>query len=182
MKAVDFTFDTPFEQGLRLSEEVRKAEYTLLLFLRYFGCRSCQVDMIDLAAAKDAFAAKNTRVLVVLQSRPDIAAEGSRRFELPFGIICDPEGALYRLYGVESAGSAEGMAARNQAADPAAAARMAQKREKYDAYKLAHGEYEGDEYQLPAYFLLNSDMEILRSHHAQSLGDMPTAAEYLQMV
>ncbi|MDD6316728.1 MAG: hypothetical protein PUB63_06910 [Clostridia bacterium] len=40
MKAADFTFDTPFEQGLRLSEEVRKAERTFLIFLRYFGCRS----------------------------------------------------------------------------------------------------------------------------------------------
>lgn len=182
MKAADFTFDTPFEQGLRLSEEVRKAERTFLIFLRYFGCRSCQVDMIDLAAARDAFAAKKAQVLVVLQSRPEIAAEGSRRFELPFGIICDPDAALYRLYGVESAGSAEGMAARSQAAAPEAAARMAVKREKYDAYKLEHGAYEGDEYQLPAYFLLDADMEILRSHRAQSLGDMPTAEEYLQMI
>ena len=31
-----------------------------------------------------------------------------------------------------------------------------------------------------AYIL--TDMEILRSHRAQSLGDMPTAEEYLQMI
>ena len=80
------------------------------------------------------------------------------------------------------AGSAEGLAARSQAAAPEAVARMAVKREKYDAYKLEHGAYEGDEYQLPAYFLLDADMEILRSHRAQSLGDMPTAEEYLQMI
>ena len=181
MKAIDFTFNTPFMQGLRLSQEVKKANRTFLIFLRYFGCRSCQVDMIDLAAAKLAFQAKNAQVFVVLQSTPEIAAEGSTRFDLPFGIICDPEGELYKLYEVGSAGSADAMAERNRNAAPDAAAKLNAKRAKFDEYKLEHGAYEGDEYQLPAYFMLDADMNILRSHRAQSLGDMPTAEEYVEM-
>lgn len=180
MKALDLTFDTPFEHGVKLSDYVKKARYTYVIFLRYFGCRSCQIDMIDLAAAKEQFKAKDAQVLVVLQSAPEVAAEGSKQFELPFDIACDPEAKLYALYNVPSAGSKEAMAERNGAMNEAQAAKMAAKRERMA--DLVHGAYEGDEYQLPAYFLLDSDMELLRQHRAENMGDMPTSDEYLEML
>ncbi|MEA4920936.1 MAG: redoxin domain-containing protein [Clostridiaceae bacterium] len=181
-KAIDFTFDTPFDKGLKLSQEAAIHKYTFLIFLRYFGCRSCQVDMIDLAEAKSDFEAKDAQVYVVLQSSPEIAAEGSNRFDLPFGIICDPNAELYKLYDVPSAGSKEAMTKRSAEAAPDAVAKMEAKKAKREKLGLEHGAYEGDEYQLPAYFLIDSEMNLLKSHRASSMGDMPTAEEYLEMI
>lgn len=179
MKAQDFTFDTAFKKGLRLSEEVKKADRTFLIFLRYFGCTSCQLDMIDLAENAENFKARNAQVLVVLQSRPEIAGAGSDKFSLPFDIICDPNAEIYHLYDVKSAGSKEGLRAEMTEAD---GMKFAKKMERRDALGLEHGEYEGDEYQLPAYFLIDSNMELIKSHHAKSIADMPLADEYLEML
>lgn len=178
MKAKDFVFDTPFEKGLRLSEVVKDADKTLLIFLRYFGCTSCQMDMIDLAAEAGSFKAKNTQVLVALQSREDIVKNGVEQFKLPFKIICDPKAGIYSLYEVASAGNKEGLMPKT----PEEAAKFAAKRESHAGLGLTHGEYEGDEYQLPAYFIIGPDMELIKSHHAQSIADMPTADEYLKLL
>lgn len=178
-KALDFTFDTPFEKGLKLSDYVKKQKYTFVIFLRYFGCTSCQIDMIDLAAAYNDFKAKDAQVLVALQSRPDIAGAGSEKFDLPFDIICDPDAKIYKLYQVESAGSKEGLL-NLELAD--AAARFSAKVERRQALGLEHGEYEGDEYQLPGYFLMDSQMNLIAQHRAKSIGDMPLAEEYLELI
>ncbi len=180
--APDFTFDSPFEKGLSLANEAKKAKYTFLIFLRYYGCRSCQVDMIDLTAEYPKFKEKDAQILVVLQSTPEIAREGSEKNNLAFNIVCDPKAELYKLYDVPSAGSKEGMTARSESASPLQQEKMLAKREKMAQWGLVHGEYEGDEYQLPAYFLLDDKLTVLKAHRASSLGDMPTAEEYLELL
>ena len=149
MKALNFvTFDAPFEKAYMLSDYVSKKRYTFLIFLRYFGCRSCQVDMIELTKAKKAFEDKNAQVLLVLQSTPEICEKGIEELKLDLDMVCDPEKELYSLYDVPSAGSAEAMARKNEEASPESAKKLAFKRELFDKYGLVHGEYEGDEYQL----------------------------------
>ena len=183
MKALNFvTFDAPFEKAYMLSDYVSKKRYTFLIFLRYFGCRSCQVDMIELTKAKKAFEDKNAQVLLVLQSTPEICEKGIEELKLDLDMVCDPEKELYSLYDVPSAGLAEAMARKNEEASPESAKKLAFKRELFDKYGLVHGEYEGDEYQLPAFFLINSDMELLYSHRASSMGDMPLGEEYLDYI
>ena len=46
MKAADFTYCTAFKEGIKLSDKVQEADKTFLIFLRYMGCTSCQVDII----------------------------------------------------------------------------------------------------------------------------------------
>lgn len=179
MKALDFTFNTPFKKGLKLSEEVKKADRTFLIFLRYFGCTSCQMDMIDLAAEYESFKKKNAQVLVVLQSRGEIAKDGSERFDLPFDIVCDPDAGIYKLYDVKSAGSKEGL---RDKATPEMLDRFTKKMSRKEELGLEHGEYEGDEYQLPGYFIIDKDMNLLKSHRAVSIADMPLADEYLELI
>ena len=42
----DFTYDTPFASGRTLTETVQKVEgKTALVFLRYYGCTLCQLDI-----------------------------------------------------------------------------------------------------------------------------------------
>ena len=50
-KLDNFMFDTPFEPGLELKETAERVSgRTALLFLRYYGCTLCQLDIHRLAA------------------------------------------------------------------------------------------------------------------------------------
>lgn len=52
-KLKDYVFDTAFESDVKLSDKVKNADKTILLFLRYYGCRICQLDMREYAEAYD---------------------------------------------------------------------------------------------------------------------------------
>ena len=54
-KLGEYVFDTAFEKDVKLSEKVKQADKTVLLFLRYYGCRICQLDMRFYADAYDRF-------------------------------------------------------------------------------------------------------------------------------
>ena len=71
----DFTYQTIYEKGLQISETVKKAPKTALVFLRYYGCPFCQLDMHDYMEHYDAITAAGSQFLVVLQSDSAAAAE-----------------------------------------------------------------------------------------------------------
>ena len=50
----EYTVDTAFESGVKLSDLLKRADKTVLLFLRYYGCRICQLEMRDYTAIYDA--------------------------------------------------------------------------------------------------------------------------------
>lgn len=179
MKAIDFRFNTPTETGLLLSEEVKKAKYTYLIFLRYYGCTSCQIDLMDLSKVYDQFTAKDAQILVVLQSKPEILAKGIETQGIPFTLISDPEQKLYPLYNVQAAESKEAMRA---SMTPDVMEKFGAKIQRGQAAGLTHGEYEGNEYQLPGYFLIDSEMNLLKEHRAKNLADMPYGVEYLELI
>ena len=108
-QAIDFRFNTPTEHDLLLSEEIKKAKYTFLIFLRYYGCTSCQIDLMDLSKVYDQFQQKDAQILVVLQSKPEILQKGIDTQGIPFTLISDPEQKLYPLYNVPAAEGYEGM-------------------------------------------------------------------------
>lgn len=178
-KAVDFTFNTPSEKGLRLSDEVKKSRYTFLIFLRYFGCTSCQIDLRDLSDAYEEFKEKGAQILAVLQSSPEILQKGIDERGIPFKLISDPEQKLYPLYEVRAAEGYEGM---RKGMTEELAKRFAEKAERGKSYGYTHGEYEGNEFQLPAYFLIDSEMNLLKEHRADNMADMPMGREYLELI
>ena len=178
-KAIDFRFDTATQKNLLLSEEVKKAKYTFLIFLRYYGCTSCQVDLLDLTAEYEKFRAKDAQILVVLQSKPEILSAGIDAHNIPFALISDPEQKLYPLYQVEAADGYDGLKAGMTEED---GAKFEAKIARANAAGLTHGEYEGNEYQKPAYFLIDQDMNLLKEHLAKNIADMPLAEDYLEML
>ena len=178
-KAIDFRFNTPTETDLLLSEEVKKAKYTYLIFLRYYGCTSCQTDLMDLTAVYDKFVEKDAQILVVLQSKPEILLKGIDMQGIPFKLISDPEQKLYPLYNVKAVDGYEAMRADMA---PEAAEKFAAKMERGKAAGLTHGEYEGNEYQLPGYFLIDGEMNLLKEHRAKNMADMPIGTEYLEIL
>ena len=66
--------------------------------------------------------------------------------------------------------------------DEASMARLTYKRSKAAERGLVHGEYEGEELQLPGMFLLDKEMNVLHAHRAKTLTDMPDVDAMLAMI
>lgn len=163
-KMPDLTYNTPFAQGLALRETARRVSgRTALVFLRYYGCTLCQYDIHCYAKEYGQIAATGGQLLVVLQSEPEKLAGQLRPGDLPFDIVCDPAGEFYRQLDIRPAASQAGLA------DAGTLLKIA----KAKAGGFAHGDYEGDELQLPAVFVFGPDMGLTHVHYGKSAGDVP---------
>ena len=164
----DFGYETPFAKDQTLAATAEKAPKTALIFLRYWGCTLCQYDIHLLAKSYDKIRAAGGQLLVVLQSDPArLAGELGSADALPFDIICDPDQALYRQFGIEAAASMAKMAD----------LKMVGKVIKAGKLGFKHGAYEGEEKQLPAAFVVDRQCKLLYAHYAKSVSDMPDAGE-----
>lgn len=99
MKAPDFTYQTPWSDNHTLYGTL-DGKTTILMFLRYYGCRVCQLDISRLIAGYDKIKAEGAQLLVVLQTEPEVISEHDEESDIPFKFICDPEHELYVLYEV----------------------------------------------------------------------------------
>lgn len=170
---LDFTFDTPFESGRTLAETTGKtAGKTALVFLRYYGCTLCQYDIHQFTQAHDKIAAAGGQMLVVLQSDPAKLAAQLKPGDLPFDIVCDPEQKLYKEFEIAPAESKAKMA------DLKTMGKIA----KATAGGFKHGDYEGDELQLPACFVMTPDRTLSYAHYGVSAGDVPTPEELAELL
>ena len=167
-KMPDLTYNTPFARGLALSETARRVSgRTALVFLRYYGCTLCQYDIHNYAKEYGQIAAADGQMLVVLQSDPEKLAGQLNPGDLPFDILCDPEGAFYRLLDIRPAANQAGLA------DAGTLLKIT----KAKAGGFTHGEYEGDELQLPAVFVFGQDLTLTHVHYGKSAGDVPEPKE-----
>ena len=172
-KMADFTYVTPYSSANRLSETVKNCPgRTAIVFLRYYGCRMCQLDMLDYAEQYEAIRAAGGQLLVVLQSDPAKLAAQIAQGELPFEIVCDPDQKLYREFDIRPASSKETMK------DESSAAKFA----RIEARGLVHGDYEGEELQLPAAFVVDHDLNVTWAHYGQVISDTPTAEELASLI
>lgn len=164
----DFSYDTPFDSDILLSETVNQVSgKTAIVFLRYFGCTLCQLDLHEYAHAYEDITKNSGQFLVVLQSTAQGLAEQLQPGDFPYPIICDPEKKLYDMLGVEAAPSAKKMMS----------ASAVIKGVKAVAKGYKHGAYEGDELQLPAVFVMDRERCLTHVHYGQDVGDAPTAAQ-----
>lgn len=166
-KAIDFHYQNPFGGENTLSEKVKAAKKTCLIFLRYYGCTICQLDMKAYREQYAKFTDKDAQILLVLQSQPSTIAGGIDENYFGFEIACDPQQELYKAYQIASAKNKLGLASIKTIKKMQAAKKSG----------LEHGAYEGNEMQLPAVFVLDSDMNVLYAHRAKNAGDMPEIDE-----
>lgn len=171
-KALDFTFDTLYEQGLKLSDVVKNADKTVIHFLRYYGCTVCQLDLKDYAKKIDLIKDKNAQLYCVLQSKPETVKASMGDTTFPYDIICDPDQKIYKLYDIGSWESVDQI--RNE--------KLAAKGARCQAEGLAHGEYEGNEEQLPAMFIMDKDMNLEYVLYSQDLTSIPSVEEVAEML
>lgn len=168
----DFTYCTPFKSGLTLKETAKLAKKTAIVFLRYYGCTLCQYDIQQFARQYDSISKNGGQLVVVLQSEPSELAQQLGEEDLPFSIICDPKAALYVRFAVHPASSILTMADQQSMAKMVAAEKAG----------IRHGKYEGNEFQLPATFVLDADCKVLYAHYGTSIGDVPTAEELAELL
>lgn len=169
----DFPFATPYAQGLSLAAEAAKAPKTALMFLRYYGCTLCQYDIQQMVAHYDEITAGGGQLFVVLQSDPEkLHSKLGDPSPLPFSIICDPAQTLYQRFGIEAAEDLKAVITPKDM----------EKIQTARASGLSHGDYEGNEQQLPAAFVIGSDCRILYAHYAQTLTDIPDVQELAELL
>lgn len=148
---------------------------TVFWVLRYIGCPVCRLDVALIAEVYHKFKEKNTQVFVVMQSDQQHIRDSIGKEELPFDIICDHDMEFYRTLMIHSAESMDALAGT-----------MLEKLQKKGAMAetkgFVHGDYEGDEQQLPAMFIVDEDQTICYVHYAKELADMPEVEEVLALL
>lgn len=169
----DFTFDTPFETGRTLAQTVQQAMgKTALVFLRYYGCSLCQYDIHQYSEQYPALTQTGGQLLVVLQSAPATLAVQLTPESLPFPLVCDPDQSLYHKFAIAPASSKEEMIGE----------KTMSKLDKVKAAGYTHGEYEGEELQLPAAFILDRDLKLAYVHYGKTVDDVPTPEELAELL
>lgn len=163
-----FSCATPFSPSLSLEDALKRVPgKTALVFLRYYGCPICQLDLRDYAEGYGKITASGGQLLVVLQSDPKLLAEKITPETFPFDIFCDPQMELYQQLAIAPAASMLKMMSFSAVKKVIRSNKMGFK----------HGEYEGNEQQLPAAFVLDQSRKVHFAHYGRDAADVPTAEE-----
>lgn len=169
----NFLYDTPFSRNNSFETVIKQVSgKTALVFLRYYGCTLCQLDLHAYAASYDRIKENGNQLLVVLQSDPENLSAQICADDFPFDIVCDPDRELYRMLSVNPAGSMLRMMSPGSIAKGVKAA--------VKGYK--HGTYEGDELQLPATFVVLPDRRLTFVHYGRAVGDTPTPEKLISVL
>ncbi|WP_432354445.1 redoxin domain-containing protein [Sporosarcina sp. A2] len=169
-KAVDFTFETPWSESNELYK-VLGDKKTILLFLRYYGCSLCQLDIAALVSEIKSFEANATQVLVVLQTEASFIREQLTHEQMPLTLVCDPEHKIFDLYGVEAGKTQEDLISSE------AMQKMAIAKEKGITNLGNKGQQL--ELQLPATFIINQEGTIQYSRYGTHAADIPSPSELI---
>ena len=170
-----FSFDTAAGDNLNTPEILRGK--TVFWVLRYIGCPVCRYDAELIKERYEEFKDHNAQVYVLMQSDRDHVKNDLEKTGtvLPFEIITDPEQKIYELLEIRPAESMEAMC--NGVMDELKA-----KAKKAAERGFHHGDYEGNEQQLPALFIVNEDGTVLYAHYAETIMDMPSIDDVLAML
>lgn len=158
----NFSIQTPYQNNTNLKKLIGN-EKTAIIFLRYYGCTLCQYDIHQYTLNYDEIIKEGGELLVVLQSDPQKLSIELKENKIPFEIICDPNQELYKNLSIEVANSKEDMI------DEFTIEKIVKAKEYF-----SHGEYEGEELQLPATFVVDEELKVVCAIYGKSVSDVPT--------
>jgi peroxiredoxin len=161
-KMLDFTAAGAFGPEEALSSRVGKGK-TAIVFLRYYGCTLCQYDIHTYAEHYQEIVGDTGKLFVVLQSTPESIKKQMTRET--------PEGKLYKEFEINPAKDKEELGGGNVVAKVTEARKL-----------FSHGDYEGEELQLPAAFVVKSDLTITYAKYGKDGADVPTPQELEQLL
>ena len=168
----NFTYLDPYKEGEQNFADFANGKKTYVVFLRYFGCTVCRLDLHVYAERMKEFADKNTQLMVVLQSDPKTVSEEAPEGTFPFVIACDPSQAVYKEFEIEAAKSKGALVGTG-------VFKALKKKKAAEKFGFQHGKYEGNEEQLPAVVLVDENGKIAFSHYAKNIVDMPSVDDML---
>ena len=173
-KFPNFTVNTAFENGLTI-EKIVDGKPTMFMVLRYIGCTVCRYDVHMLTERYNEFTEKGVNVVVVMQSKPEIVQRDLAGGTLPFHLICDEAQEIYKTLEINAAASMPELLGD-------AMPKLQEKGAKAAAAGFVHGDYEGIEEQLPAFFYVDADLTVKEAHYAKNIMDMPTVDDMLAKI
>ncbi len=159
--APDFRFQTPWDNETNFYDAAGDHP-AVLIFLRYYGCPVCRMEMAKIKREIDLIRQKGVRVFVALQSSAAAIASLTNKEDWPFTIICDPQGKVFMLYGVHPGGIIKYL----HPAGMLAAIKAVRQ-------GFRHGKFEGKETQLPAAFAMTAEKVIQYVHYGENISDVP---------
>ncbi|MDY6880331.1 MAG: redoxin domain-containing protein [Thermodesulfobacteriota bacterium] len=161
-RAPNFQFNTPWTTSSQDFHETTRHQQAVLVFLRYHGCPVCQMEMANLKNDIELFHRKEARVFVILQSATSTLRPLLKEEDWPFAIVCDPKGTIFELYAVEPGGIVKYLHPAGLVAGFKAMSRG-----------FFHKKFEGKETQLPAAFIIQSDMTVKYAYYGKNISDVP---------
>lgn len=164
----DFKFNSVYENQKSIHEEIDRP--TFLVFLRYYGCTLCQLDIHNFIQDYEKIVQAGAKMILVLQSEQGHLQEQLKEKGLPFEVICDDKQELYDMFGIQPALKQERMINLEAIQKLGVAQSMG----------FEHGKYEGNELQLPATFLIDENKMVVKAHYGANVGDVPTVDQILQ--
>ncbi|MBR2668316.1 MAG: redoxin domain-containing protein [Solobacterium sp.] len=171
-KFPNLQFDTADKQGLQVYDILKGK--TVFWVLRYIGCPTCRLDVHQLAQRYTEIQDAGAQIYVVMQSDPEHIHKDLAKTNtvLPFEIICDPKQIFYSTLSVEPAKSTLKLAG-------SGIMKLLKRGKEARQAGFSHGDYEGNELQLPACFIVGEDGTAEYVHYARNIADMPTIDELL---
>lgn len=170
MRMEDFPYRTPWKTAKSFLEE-SSGSLTCLMFLRYYGCSTCQLEIHEFIQNTPQLNELGVKLFVVLQSEPETLQTQADESYFPFDIICDPEQSLYQRFIIGAhANSAE------------KSERLLQRIAQARANGIVHGKYEGNEEQSPATILIDREGIIRYSWYGTESTDVPTGEELIALL
>ncbi|MCF0150321.1 MAG: redoxin domain-containing protein [Firmicutes bacterium] len=173
-KFPNLTVNTTFQTGTTL-HQLCAGKKTVIWVLRYIGCTVCHYDVQIAANRYSELTDKGAQVLFVMQSDQAHLAADYAQGALPFEIVSDPEMKFYEALEIKPADSMDALLGDRKEA-------LMAKGAKAKEMGFVHGDYEGNEQQLPAMFIVAADGTVEYAKYAENIVDLPDFDEVLTLV
>ena len=164
-------------------EDYRGRRNVLLWFSKGLFCPFCRRYMTQLRLNYNEFQEHNTEILQVTYSTPEEAHLYFRQYQFSFPYLCDPERAVFTLYGIRIMRKGVGqIAARAAGSMVAAMSDRLLRGEKTPSplpYMKRYGQTDMDQ---EAVFLIDKAGLIRYVHTTGASGALPSNAEYLRQL
>lgn len=141
-----------------------------LLFARYVGCPVCQMDAMEYKRHYEALKQAGVEVAMVFQSSTDILEQYATQETLPFTVLSDPKGKTYKQFGVEW--GVTGFLSMKNISPIVKSIKS--------GYR--HGKFEGNEFQYPAVFIIDSEKKVRFTHYGKTVSDSLSPADLLSKI
>jgi len=166
-KIEQFSFTDHIGKEWKFPDDFKESK-TAIFFLRHLGCPLCKATVAELKEAAGRFEEKSVKLIVVVQSTPKRCAQVAQKQALAYPLVPDREKNLYNRFDVKRGGFKE---------FTAPAAFVATVRATFKGHM--HGAFEGDEFQVPASFLLSPEGEVIYAHYGKDISDFGSVDELL---